>query len=80
MPFCEHSLEVIVRSHKLSDELFVVFVTSAYAHANLLSVDASSAKTMPGVTAYVSHKDVPGSNNIGAIFPDEEVFAREKVI
>ncbi|KAH3859136.1 hypothetical protein DPMN_101852 [Dreissena polymorpha] len=55
-----------------SDELYLAFVTSSKAHARILSVDPSEALAMPGVVDYVSHKDVPGHNKWGSMFPDDE--------
>ena len=37
------------------------------------------AMQMEGVVAYFDHTSVPGSNDIGAVIHDEEVFASEKV-
>ena len=34
---------------------------------------------MPGFVAYFGAKDVPGSNIVGEVIPDEELFATEKV-
>ncbi|KAH3859121.1 hypothetical protein DPMN_101836, partial [Dreissena polymorpha] len=66
---------------KLHNELYLAFVTSSKAHARILSVDPSEALAMPGVVDYVSHKDVPGHNKWGAVFPDdEEIFASSEVL
>ena len=43
------------------------------------SVDASEALTLPGVRAFISSKDIPGSNATGAAIFDEEVFASDEV-
>lgn len=37
------------------------------------------AVQMEGVVAYFDHTSVPGSNDIGAVIHDEEVFASDKV-
>ncbi|CAL1540108.1 unnamed protein product [Lymnaea stagnalis] len=42
--------------------LFVGFVTGRYAHAQVVSIDATKALGVPGVVGFVSSKDVPGSN------------------
>jgi xanthine dehydrogenase/oxidase len=59
--------------------LHAAFVTSSRPHAKLVSVDASAAVAMPGVAGYFGAADVPGSNWIGPIMRDEEVFATDTV-
>ena len=54
-------------------------VTSTRAHARLLSVDAAPAAACEGFVAFLSAKDVTGSNHIGAVIKDEEVFVTEFV-
>ena len=56
----------------------MAFVTSKKAYANILSVDASEALSMPGVIDFISHVDVPGHNKWG-ITDDEEIFATSQV-
>lgn len=48
--------------------------------SNLRSIDASEALQAEGVVAFFSAKDVPGHNQIGPVFPDEELFASEEVL
>jgi xanthine dehydrogenase/oxidase len=55
-------------------------VTATRAHARLLSVDTTEAEKFPGFVAYFSAKDVVGSNHMGAIVHDEEVFVTEEVL
>lgn len=43
------------------------------------SIDTSDAIAVPGVVAFISAKDIPGSNVTGPVFYDETVFADEKV-
>lgn len=59
--------------------LHAALVTSSVPHAHLISVDAFKAMAMPGVVGFYCHKDVPGSNSIGAVVQDEEVFASKTV-
>lgn len=54
-------------------------VSSRKPHANIMSVDTSEAEKAPGFIAYVSAKDVMGTNMIGDIFRDEELFATDVV-
>ncbi|KAJ0960491.1 hypothetical protein J5N97_001650 [Dioscorea zingiberensis] len=59
--------------------LYAALVLSKKAHARILSIDDSLAKTSPGFAGLFLSKDVPGSNKIGAVIHDEEVFASEFV-
>ena len=54
-------------------------VMSTRPYARLLKVDPAPALALPGVVRFVSHKDVPGGNKIGAVVKDEECFATEEV-
>ena len=63
----------------LADELHLALVVSTKAHAEILHIDATEALSMPGVTDFVSYKDVPGKNRFGVICQDEEIFASEMV-
>lgn len=55
-------------------------VRSPHAHAKILSVDTSEALAMPGVHAVLTARDVPGKNDVGAIRPDEPLFAETHVL
>ncbi|XP_043531354.1 xanthine dehydrogenase/oxidase [Chiloscyllium plagiosum] len=56
-------------------ELYLALVTSTEAHAKISSIDTSEALKVPGVTHFLTAKDVPGSNQTGQILMDETVFA-----
>ncbi len=60
----------------------IALVSSARAHARLLSVDASAALKAPGVVGFFDHKSIPtaGSNVAGHVIPDEVVFAKDTVL
>jgi len=60
--------------------LYAAFVFSQKAYARIRRIDASDALTMPGVVAFISAKDIPGENNIGPVYHDEELFASEYVV
>ena len=49
------------------------------AHAKIVNIDLSIAEKCPGFVQFFSAKDVKGSNHIGAIAKDEEVFAVDTV-
>lgn len=55
-------------------------VYSPHAHARIKSFDFSEAKKIPGVHAVLSHKDIPGHNQMGPVVKDEFCLAQEKVI
>lgn len=59
--------------------LHAALVLSRRPHARILSIDDSLAKSSPGFIGLFLHRDVPGSNKIGPIIHDEEVFASETV-
>lgn len=62
--------------------LHAALVLSTIAHGKIISVDSASAvEDVPGVLGYFSAKDIPqnGSNTIGPIAHDEEIFATEYV-
>ncbi len=55
-------------------------VTVPYAHATLRSVDVSVARGMPGVVDILTAADIPGTNDIGAIRPDEPLLAGREIV
>lgn len=50
-------------------------VLSPYASARIVSIDTSEAAGMPGVSAVISAKDIPGVNDIAPVFADEPMLA-----
>ncbi len=50
-------------------------VTSPHAHARIVSIDKSRAEKMPGVVCVLTHEDIPGENDVGAIRKDETLLA-----
>ncbi|XP_061729904.1 xanthine dehydrogenase-like [Cydia pomonella] len=62
------------------DELFLTLVFSTKAHAEIVSIDASKALSVPGVVAFLSALDLEDKRNkLGPIFKDEEIFASKLV-
>ncbi|KAL5219138.1 hypothetical protein ABZP36_019822 [Zizania latifolia] len=59
--------------------LHAALLLSTKAHARILSVDASLAKSSPGFVGLFLSKDVPGDNHTGPVMLDEEVFASDVV-
>lgn len=54
-------------------------VMSNRAHAIITNIDTSAAEACPGFERFFSYKDVPGSNSLGAVIHDEEVFVEKEV-
>lgn len=59
--------------------LHAALVLSQKPHAVITSIDSSVAKASPGFEGLFLAKDVPGSNSIGPVVYDEEVFATRLV-
>lgn len=59
--------------------LYGVIFDSPVAHGLIESVDYSNALAISGVEIILTHKDIPGENQIGGIIPDEELFADKEV-
>jgi len=57
------------------DTLHAFILQSTRAHARVLSIDAASALTMPGVAAVITAADIPGVNDVGPILKGEPVLA-----
>jgi len=52
---------------------------SPVAHGKIKNIDYSLAEKMDGVIKILSYKDILGENQIGAIIPDETLFAEEEL-
>jgi len=50
-------------------------VLSPHAYARIVAIDISQAAGMPGVSAIVSARDIPGKNDIAPVFSDEPLLA-----
>ena len=50
-----------------------------YPHARILSIDTSQAEALDGVHAVLTHRDVPGRNRHGLVYPDWPVLCDDKV-
>jgi len=66
-----------------TDELYLSHVVSERSHARIVSVDPTDALAMDGVVDYISHDDVPASNNYDLLYTltggEETVFAKDTV-
>jgi len=54
-------------------------VRSPHAHARVVAIDTTAARTMPGVHAVLTHEDVPGAKTYGLEFADQPVLAIDRV-
>jgi len=50
------------------------------AHADIVSLDLSAVEKTPGVVMVMTHKDIPGHNDIGPNHRDDEPLLAEKRI
>lgn len=61
------------------NELYLSLICSTRAHAKILSVDCSEARSLPGVVDFLFAEDVLGSNWTGPVVYDETVLAQGEV-
>ena len=59
--------------------LYGHLVYSKHAHATIKSVNYKKALELHGVKAILTHKDIPGVNQIGPVFHDEVCLAEKEV-
>ncbi|MBI1804656.1 MAG: xanthine dehydrogenase molybdopterin binding subunit [Ignavibacteriae bacterium] len=72
---------VYVDDIEVSDQLLVGRVVySPHAHAKIKAFDLFEAKKIPGVHAVLSHKDIPGHNQMGPVVKDEPCLAENEVV
>ena len=54
-------------------------VYSKIANGKIVNCNIEKAKKLPGVRAILTYKDIPGANQMGPVFHDEPVLAKDKV-
>lgn len=59
-----------------TNELYVDFVWSPYAHARILSVDVEPARSLPGVAGIYTYRDLQ-HNGFGPVLHDEPLLAED---
>lgn len=59
--------------------VYVYSVRTKYAHARIRKIDVSEAEKVSGVLKVVTHKDIPGVNDVGYVIPDQPLLAYNKV-
>ena len=55
--------------------LYAAVGLSAKAHAEILRMNLDEVRAAPGVVLVVTAEDVPGSNDVGPVFPGDPLFA-----
>ncbi len=59
--------------------LYAAVFDSKIAHGKILSIDTDEAESVPGVRIVLTAKDIPGTNQVGGIIPDETLLAEDIV-
>jgi xanthine dehydrogenase large subunit len=59
--------------------LHAALVLSPAASGHLRKLDLSAAVAAPGIVAVLGAEDIPGKNDVGAIGPDEPLFAVDRI-
>jgi xanthine dehydrogenase large subunit len=71
---------LFVNDIDINNELLIGHIVySKYAHAKILSYNIDKAKSLPGVYAVLSYKDIPGENQMGPVIKDEICLAEKEV-
>jgi CO/xanthine dehydrogenase Mo-binding subunit/aerobic-type carbon monoxide dehydrogenase small subunit (CoxS/CutS family) len=65
--------------HTFPDMLYGATLRAAHPHARIVSIDTRRAAALPGVHAVLTHRDVPGVNRHGLVYPDWPVLCDDKV-
>jgi len=71
---------IYIDDMQMPDRLLHGYVyVSPHAHAKIKSFDLEAAKSVNGVHAVLSYKDIPGHNQMGPVIHDEPVLAENEV-
>ena len=63
----------------LKDGLVGRIIASPVAHGRILKLDTTEAMKIDGVVAILTARDIPGDNDVSAIYHDEEMLASSEV-
>ena len=63
----------------LDGTLHITILYSTIAHGEIINIDDSAAKELDGVHSIIYAADIPGENQIGNIFQDENLLADKEV-
>lgn len=81
----QHVVDKVTGRAKYADDyafpemLYARTLRAAYPHARIRQIDTSQARSLPGVRAILTYKDVPGDNIHGLVHDDWPVLAGDKV-
>ncbi|MGQ9371650.1 xanthine dehydrogenase molybdopterin binding subunit [Azospirillum sp. A39] len=64
---------------ELPGTLHAALHLSERAHARILGLDLAAARGAPGVHAVLTHADVPGEPDVGAVEPGDPILAADRV-
>ncbi len=64
---------------EIKGTLYAQVFDATVAHAKIKSVDYSKALALDGIVSIITHKDIPGENQIGGIIKDEPLLAIDEV-
>ncbi|WP_366749564.1 molybdopterin cofactor-binding domain-containing protein [Tepidanaerobacter sp. EBM-38] len=64
---------------RFENMLYGKVLRSQVPHAILKNIDTTDAKSLPGVKAVLTYKDIPGANRVGIILKDEPVLVDHKI-
>ena len=70
---------VYVNDMEVKRQLVGRVVYSPEAHARISLMDIKAALKLNGVVAILTHKDIPGKNQMGPVFEDELCLAEDEV-
>jgi CO/xanthine dehydrogenase Mo-binding subunit len=59
--------------------LWGMVLRSPYPHARIIKLDVTEARTLDGVDAVLTHKDVPGQNGFGVVGDNWPVLCEDRV-
>lgn len=59
--------------------LYGKVLRTPHPHARILDIDVSAAQALDGVEIVLIADDVPGQNDFGAVIPNQQVLARNRV-
>ena len=71
--------EKFIDDYTYTNQLHGAVLRSPYARARIVSIDATEAMNLPGVTDVLTHKDIRGKNEIEVIFKDLPALAEDEV-
>ncbi|MBI2472407.1 MAG: molybdopterin-dependent oxidoreductase [Planctomycetes bacterium] len=61
-----------------AEMLYAAVFSSSVMHGKILALHIEDARSLDGVVAILTAKDIPGENQIGTVIPDEELLASKE--